>query len=149
MSIYNMKNSNNLHKYSFATNITRYTLLLLTIFIGIFNSNNIYAEYGDVVLNNYSDKAEIRPVIFPHWFHRIRYRCKTCHGDLGFKFKAGGDQINMLKIINGEYCGACHNGKIAWSVENCDLCHSAKKGTPTQVHRSTLQLLLSPVVTKK
>ncbi len=103
------------------------------------------AEYGDVVMNNYSDEAGMRPVIFPHWFHRVRFRCKVCHADLGFKFKAGGNEINMLKIIDGEYCGACHNGDIAWSVENCDLCHSAKPGTPTQVHESTLQQLVAPV----
>lgn len=102
------------------------------------------AEYGDVVINNYSDKAGMRPVIFPHWFHRIRFRCKVCHADLGFKFKAGGNEINMVKIIDGEYCGACHNGEIAWSVENCNLCHSGKPGTPTQVHESTLQKLVSP-----
>lgn len=102
------------------------------------------AEYGDVVINNYSDEAGMRPVIFPHWFHRVRFRCKVCHADLGFKFQAGGNDINMLKIIDGEYCGACHNGEIAWSVENCDLCHSAKPDTPTQVHESTLQKLLAP-----
>ena len=100
------------------------------------------AEYGDVVINNYSDAASVRPVVFPHWFHRIRYRCKVCHTDLGFKFKAGGNEINMLKIIDGQLCGACHNGNIAWSVENCDLCHSGKPGTPTQVHESTLQKLI-------
>lgn len=102
------------------------------------------AEYGDVVINNYSDAAGMRPVIFPHWFHRVRFRCKVCHADLGFKFKAGGNEINMVKIIDGEYCGACHNGEIAWSVENCNLCHSAKPGTPTQVHESTTQRLVSP-----
>ena len=107
------------------------------------------AEYGDIVLNNYSDTAGIRPVIFPHWFHRIRYRCKTCHGDIGFKFKAGGSDINMLKIINEEYCGACHNGKIAWAMENCDLCHSAKPGTPTQAHKSASQTIISPKVVQK
>lgn len=31
------------------------------------------AEYADVVINNYSDKAKVRPVIFPHWLHRVRY----------------------------------------------------------------------------
>jgi c(7)-type cytochrome triheme protein len=101
------------------------------------------AEYGDVVINNFSDKAGMRPVIFPHWFHRIRFRCKVCHADLGFKFKAGGNGINMLKIIDGQYCGACHNGEVAWSVENCDLCHSGKPHTPTQVHESTLQKLIT------
>ena len=99
------------------------------------------AEYGDVVINNYSDAAGMRPVVFPHWFHRVRFRCKVCHADLGFQFKAGGNQINMLKIIDGQYCGSCHNGELAWSAENCNLCHSGKPGTPTQVHESTLQKL--------
>jgi c(7)-type cytochrome triheme protein len=103
-----------------------------------------HAEYGDVVINNYSDAAGMRPVVFPHWFHRVRFRCKVCHADLGFEFKAGGNQINMLKIIDGQYCGACHNGDLAWSVENCNLCHSAKSSTPTQVHESTVQKLAAP-----
>lgn len=102
------------------------------------------AEYGDIVINNYSDGAGMRPAIFPHWFHRIRFRCKVCHADLGFKFQAGGNDINMVKIIDGQFCGACHNGEIAWSVENCNLCHSAKPGTKTQVHESTVQSLVAP-----
>ncbi len=102
------------------------------------------AEYGDVVINNYSDAAGMRPAVFPHWFHRARFRCKVCHADLGFKFKAGGNEINMVKIIDGQFCGACHNGDIAWSVENCNLCHSGKPGTPTQVHESTIQKLAQP-----
>ena len=101
-----------------------------------------HAEYGDVVINNYSDAAGVRPVVFPHWFHRVRFRCKVCHTDLGFKFQAGGNEVNMVKIIDGQYCGACHNGNIAWSVENCDLCHSGKPGTQTQVHESTIQKLV-------
>jgi len=103
------------------------------------------AEYGDVVINNFSDAAGMRPVVFPHWFHRVRFRCKVCHADLGFEFKAGGNRIDMLKIIDGQFCGSCHNGELAWSVENCNLCHSAKPGTPTQVHESTLQKLQPPV----
>lgn len=100
------------------------------------------AEYGDVVINNYADKAGMRPAVFPHWFHRIRFACKVCHADLGFKFKAGGNDITMAKIIDGQFCGACHNGEIAWSVENCDICHSGKPGTPTQIHNSTQTGLL-------
>ena len=101
--------------------------------------NPAVAEYGDIVINNYSDAAGMRPAVFPHWFHRIRFRCKVCHADLGFKFQAGGNEINMVKIIDGQFCGACHNGEIAWSVENCNFCHSGKPGTPTQVHESTVQ----------
>ncbi len=102
------------------------------------------AEYGDVVINNYSDAAGVRPVVFPHWFHRVRFRCKVCHTDLGFKFQAGGNDINMVKIIDGQFCGACHNGTLAWSVENCDVCHSGKPGTETHVHESTVRKLVSP-----
>ena len=109
----------------------------------------VKAEYGDVLMNNYSEEAGMRPVVFPHWFHRIRFRCKVCHADLGFKFEAGGNKINMLKIIDGEYCGACHNGEVAWAVESCDLCHSGKPGEPTQVHESTTSKLLSESNKKK
>ena len=102
------------------------------------------AEYGDVVINNYSDNSGMRPVVFPHWFHRVRFRCKVCHADLGFEFKAGGNDINMLKIFDGEYCGACHNGEIAWGVENCILCHSGIPGMRTRVHQSTADRLVAP-----
>ncbi len=103
------------------------------------------AEYGDVVINNYSDAAGMRPVVFPHWFHRLRFRCNVCHADLGFKFKAGGNEINMVKIIDGQFCGACHNGDVAWPVENCDLCHTGKPGTPSQVHESDIQQFAQPM----
>jgi c(7)-type cytochrome triheme protein len=108
----------------------------------LFTSNEARAEYGDVVLNNYAEAAGMRPAVFPHWFHRARFRCKVCHADLGFKMQAGGNEINMAKIIEGQYCGACHNGEVAWSIENCDLCHSGNPGTPTQVHGNTVQTLL-------
>ncbi len=97
------------------------------------------AEYGDIVMNNFADAAEMRPVVFPHWFHRIRFNCSVCHADLGFKFGAGKNEITMAKIIEGEFCGACHNGEIAWSIENCDVCHSGLPGTPTQVKGDPLR----------
>lgn len=25
----------------------------------------------------------------------------------------------------------CHNGEVAWSVKNCNFCHSGKPGAPT------------------
>jgi len=112
--------------------------------MGLTGLQSVRAEYGDIVINTQAEQQGMPPVVFPHWFHRIRFRCKVCHADLGFKFKAGGNGIDMLKIIDGQYCGACHNGEIAWSVENCNLCHSGKAGTPTQVHHSTLQRLLGP-----
>ena len=123
--------------------------LIILIFILLISPVAANAEYGDVLINNYSEAAGMRPVVFPHWFHRIRFRCKVCHADLGFKFEAGGNKINMLKIIDGEYCGACHNGEVAWAVENCDLCHTGKLGEPTQVHESATYKLFSGSGKKK
>jgi len=119
------------------------TGILVTLGL-VFVPQPVKAEYADVVINNFSDAAGMRPVVFPHWFHRIRFRCKVCHADLGFKFKAGGNKITMAKIIDGKFCGACHNGEIAWSVENCAMCHSSIPGTPTHFQGSTVQSLVAP-----
>lgn len=123
----------------------KYVLLGFATWLAAFSiPQTAHAEYADVVINNYADAAGIRPVVFPHWFHRIRFRCKVCHADLGFQFKAGGNKIDMAKIIDGKFCGACHNGEIAWSVENCAMCHSGIPGTPTHFHGSTVQRLIAP-----
>lgn len=124
-------------------------LILLFIFLDFGTINSAHAEYGDLVLNENAEKEGMPPVVFPHWFHRIRFRCKVCHADLGFKFKAGGSGINMLKIIDGKYCGACHDGEIAWSVENCALCHSGKDNQRTHVHGNTVNKLIVPAKIKK
>ena len=92
-----------------------------------------WAEYADVVINEKAEREGMPPVVFPHWFHRIRFQCSVCHVDLGFKVKAGGNYITMDKISQGQYCGACHNGEIAWSPENCDLCHSGERGLETGI----------------
>jgi c(7)-type cytochrome triheme protein len=95
------------------------------------------AEYGDVVLDRGSTKQGMRAVVFPHWFHRIRFRCKVCHSELGFKMRAGANLVQMNDIINGKFCGMCHNGQIAWSPDRCDLCHSAKKGVKPGIYGSS------------
>ena len=118
-------------------------LLAVAVLLALpFTANDARAEYGDVVMNNFADAAGMRPVVFPHWFHRIRFRCKVCHADLGFKLKAGANEVTMAQIIEGQYCGACHNGEVAWSIENCDVCHSGVTGTPTQVHGNTVKSML-------
>ncbi len=85
-------------------------------------------EYADVVINHRSEKEGVRPVVFPHWFHRIRFRCKVCHFELGFQMRAGANQVTMTDIIDGRFCGMCHNGQVAWAADRCDLCHSGKRG---------------------
>ena len=94
------------------------------------------AEYGDVVLNRRSEANGVRPVVFPHWFHRIRFRCKVCHHELGFKMRAGANDVLMTDIIDGKFCGMCHNDDVAWGIDRCDLCHSGKPGLPSGIYGS-------------
>ncbi len=107
------------------------SMLLLIV---LSTSSLVWAEYADVVLNQQSEAQGVRPVIYPHWFHRIRFRCKVCHNELGFQMRVGSNNIDMNKIIDGKYCGMCHNGEIAWSTEFCDRCHSGLPGLKTGIH---------------
>ncbi|MFQ5480496.1 MAG: c(7)-type cytochrome triheme domain-containing protein [Thermodesulfobacteriota bacterium] len=108
----------------------------LGISAGIFYTGTANAEWGDVVLNSKSTsmkKAGVKPVVFPHWFHRIRFKCKVCHEDI-FIIKKGANDINMTRIMSGEFCGKCHNGLVAWAPLYCERCHSytgSKPNAPT------------------
>ena len=92
------------------------------------------AEYADVVINRRSEREGMRPVVFPHWFHRVRYQCRVCHHELGFKMRAGANDVLMADIIDGKFCGMCHNNEIAWGPERCDLCHSGKPGLKSRIY---------------
>lgn len=92
-----------------------------------------WGEYADVTINTRAESEGVAPVIYPHWFHRIRFQCSVCHVDLGIKMGAGTTGITMEKLIDGQYCGACHDGDTAWSMDNCDLCHSGKPGLETGI----------------
>jgi len=104
-------------------------LVLAVLFVASpLMSGDSMAEYGDKVLDRYASKNGMRAVVFPHWVHRVRITCKVCHQDLGFKMKLGANDIKMTDIVEGKFCGACHNGQVAWSAFYCDRCHT---GTPT------------------
>jgi c(7)-type cytochrome triheme protein len=92
------------------------------------------AEYGDVVLNKSSEKNGVRPVVFSHWFHRVRFRCKVCHTELAFKMRAGATEVTMADVSNGKFCGTCHNNQIAWGADKCDLCHSGKPSLKSGIY---------------
>jgi len=81
---------------------------------------------GDLVIPRREKGTEefMAPSIFPHWVHRIRYRCDACHDRL-FKMESGANEITMDMINKGQACGTCHNGKRAFAVtfEGCDRCH--------------------------
>jgi c(7)-type cytochrome triheme protein len=62
------------------------------------------------------------PASFSHEVHATRFGCKECHPNL-FSMKTGTAHITMQGMNKGEYCGACHNGKKAFSPSDCAKCH--------------------------
>lgn len=71
-----------------------------------------------------SELSAFPPAVFPHWIHRINYRCDACHDDL-FEMKRGGTPVSKDLMRQGKVCGACHNGKTAFGseFETCNKCH--------------------------
>ena len=112
----------------------RWSLALILFVACLVPIRDASPEYADVVLNNRSEQAGMAPVVFPHWFHRIRFRCKVCHYELGFEMRAGANDVTMNDILQGKFCGICHNGEIAWSTENCGLCHSGLPGLKSRIY---------------
>ncbi|HWR59251.1 MAG TPA: c(7)-type cytochrome triheme domain-containing protein [Thermodesulfovibrionales bacterium] len=62
---------------------------------------------------------------FNHEGH-ARLGCKECHIGI-FQMKKGLSKITMDAIYQGRFCGACHNGKKAFSSSECSLCHEMKE----------------------
>lgn len=91
-------------------------------------------DYGNVVIDNFSEQKGIAPVVFPHWLHRAKYTCRLCHVDLRFAMEAGATKITETDIKKGRFCGFCHNGKESFArvetdskgavTRNCARCHS-------------------------
>jgi c(7)-type cytochrome triheme protein len=127
-----MKTNDLLRRHIRASRSTPGTAAIVAV-LALFAPGTASSEYGDVILNNHSGSAEMRPVIFPHWLHRMRFNCSVCHDEVGFKMRSGADDIKMEDINNGKYCGACHNGKFAWGPEKCNYCHNGLPGLQTGI----------------
>ncbi len=70
-------------------------------------------------------KKTVLPSNFDHEIHSSLFSCKDCHPKL-FLMKIGSSTVTMNDIYKGEYCGACHNGKKAFSSSECSKCHNVK-----------------------
>ena len=101
----------------------------------VFSNQVLAVDPGDVLGDVQYERAEdadenelgmFPPTIFPHWKHRIHYRCDACHDTL-FEMKKGGTPVTMELMAEGKVCGACHNGTVAFDsgYTNCNKCHIA------------------------
>jgi c(7)-type cytochrome triheme protein len=67
-------------------------------------------------------------VLFSHKFHTGMYSCSECHPRLYLPGK-GNVPVTMSGMEAQKSCGACHDGKSAFTVkENCEKCHKMGKG---------------------
>jgi len=81
---------------------------------------------GDIVMDRRSTANGVPAVIFPHWKHRSVFRCYACHPDV-FEMRAGANDVTMADLSRGEFCGQCHDGRVAFVVgfDTCRDCHSS------------------------
>lgn len=110
-----------------ARRAARHTLALAAIIVGLLlPAVESAGEIGDVVMKRAPEAGLEVPVsYFPHWIHRMQYKCSACHDDL-FKMKAGAaDKVTMDSFLEGKACGACHDGKKAFesNFDTCPRCH--------------------------
>ncbi len=100
-------------------------------------------DYGKVIINNYSEKEGLAPVVFDHWVHRSKFTCRLCHVDVAFAMKADSTGIKASDNMHGYYCGTYHNGKLIIDgktvfescskkvsfedIKKCNRCHSLGK----------------------
>ncbi|HIJ60373.1 MAG TPA: hypothetical protein HPP56_07170 [Nitrospirae bacterium] len=86
---------------------------------------NANASGGDILYTK-----PVKSVLFSHQTHS-KISCDKCHSGL-FEMKALSAQnnpdFNMDALYKGKYCGACHNGKVAFaSNTQCARCHGGVK----------------------
>jgi c(7)-type cytochrome triheme protein len=65
-------------------------------------------------------------VLFKHEDHTVKakVRCSECHQQL-YSTTGKKRRVMMTEMEKGQSCGACHDGKRAFSTgkENCKKCH--------------------------
>ncbi len=75
---------------------------------------------GNVIMKNKGGATT-----FSHEVHveGAELQCQKCHPKLYTNVKQH-KSVTMKAMEQGKSCGACHNGKAAFSVkENCESCH--------------------------
>jgi len=77
----------------------------------------------------------VKAVVFSHKTHTmdVGLGCDSCHDSGLFEMAAGtaeeNDDFTMQSLYEGKYCGACHDGEMAFaSNTRCTTCHIGVKG---------------------
>ncbi|ACM20524.1 cytochrome c, 27 heme-binding sites [Geotalea daltonii FRC-32] len=77
------------------------------------------------------DIPDIGSVAFSHEIHLGMYKCDDCHNQV-FATGVSRKSFIMAEMEKGKSCGACHDGKSAFTASaNCGKCHPVKDITFT------------------
>lgn len=79
---------------------------------------------GDI---QFAGKGSTGPVTYSHETHvtQQKAKCTDCHTKI-FKMKKGQNKMTQASFGEGKFCGACHDGKKAFSAvakADCAKCH--------------------------
>ena len=67
--------------------------------------------------------SKVGNVRFSHSAHLSMFKCNDCHTGT-FPTRRGSKPVSMAEMKKAKSCGACHDGKAAFTVNgNCDSCH--------------------------
>jgi len=73
----------------------------------------------------------IGEVIFSHKKHSNWNGCEVCHPEIFPSVQKGGTKYSMFDIMDGQYCGACHD-KVAFPLQDCSRCHTKPVQFPSR-----------------
>ncbi len=89
-------------------------------------------EHGNILISRTSGQHGVKPAVFSHWIHRLKYTCRVCHSELEFNLQVNSTEITEAANKDGRYCGAagCHDGKTVFGHEkpHCEKCHNGNRG---------------------
>jgi len=100
---------------------------LVFVFVGVALAGEF--NPGDIVFSK-----PLKAVLFSHRAHvkSAGLQCSSCHPKLFTPEKGTLEKLpdfNMKSLYKGKYCGACHNGSMAFSSDTqCARCHIGVKG---------------------
>lgn len=98
----------------------------LIAFFGAIMLQKAWAQLKGPADFEFADGAQGK-VVFSHEKHLAPGgKCTDCHTKLFKMAKGKRSSFKMADLNNGQACGACHDGKKAFSVKeaaNCNKCH--------------------------
>ncbi len=70
----------------------------------------------------------VNDVLFDHKVHADWIKCSSCHPAI-FTEKLGSNNIKMMDMHKGRYCGYCHS-KVSFAFADCKRCHKDSNNHP-------------------